>query len=139
MLNAAAAGIAQEAVDRGVVLEARVPIIPDEDEVNEDGDESTVTREHVRKQGTKIVEPARRHAFGDFDSHRADNRIYEDEQILDLFASACLTQGSAHSEGESGCFFDENNTCDDSTFLRVIKQFAMPADQEVSIPLQEHV
>jgi hypothetical protein len=32
-LNAAATGIAQEAVDRGVVLEARVPIIPDEDDI----------------------------------------------------------------------------------------------------------
>ncbi len=136
-LNAAATGIVQEAVDCGVVLEARVPIIPDEDDIEEDGDEPTVTREHVRKQGNKIVELARRHAFGEFDSHRADNKVYEDEQILDLFASACLTQGSAHSEGEAGWFLDENDACDDSTFLRVIKQFAMPADQEVSVPLQE--
>lgn len=136
-LNAAATGIAQEAVDRGVVLEERVPIIPDEDDIEEDGDEPTVTREHVRKQGTKIVELARRHAFGEFDSHRADNRVYEDEQILDLFTSACLTQGSAHSEGEAGWFLDENDACDDSTFLRVIKQFAMPADQEVAVPLQK--
>ena len=136
-LNAAATGIAQEAVDRGVILEARVPIIPDEDDIEEDGNEPTVTREHIRKQGNKIVELARRHAFGEFDSHRADNRVYEDEQILDLFASACLTQGSAHSEGEAGWFLDENDACDDSTFLRVIKQFAMPADQEVSVPLQD--
>ena len=91
-LNAAATGIAKEAVDRGVVLEARVPIIPDEDDIREDDDETTVTREHVRKQGNKIVELARRHAFGEFDSHRADNRVYEDEQILDLFASAYLTE-----------------------------------------------
>jgi len=136
-LTAAATGIAHEAVDRGVVLEARVPIIPDEDEIEEENDEPTVTREHVRKRGRKIVELARRHAFGEFDSDRADNRVYEDEQILDLFASACLTQGSAHSEGEAGWFLDENDTCDDSTFLRVIKQFAMPADQEVSISLQD--
>ncbi|MDQ2074899.1 transposase [Haloarcula sp. H-GB4] len=135
-LNTAATGIAQEAVDSGVVLEARVPIIPGEDDIEEDGDEPTATREHVRKQGNKIVELARRHAFGEFDSHRADNRVYEDEQILDLFASACLTQGSAHSEGEAGWFLDENDACDDSTFLRVIKQFAMPADQEVTVPLQ---
>ncbi|EMA07315.1 transposase [Haloarcula marismortui] len=136
-LNTAATGIAQEAVDSGVVLEARVPIIPDEDDIEEDDDEPTATREHVRKQGNKIVELARRHAFGEFDSHRANNRVYEDEQILDLFASACLTQGSAHSEGEAGWFLDENDACDDSTFLRVIKQFAMPADQEVSVPLQD--
>ena len=136
-LTAAATGIAHEAVDRGVVLEARVPIIPDEDKIEDENDEPTVTREHVRKRGRKIVELARRHAFGEFDSDRADNRVYEDEQILDLFASACLTQGSAHSEGEAGWFLDENDTCDDSTFLRVIKQFAMPADQEVSISLQD--
>lgn len=136
-LKAVATGIAREAVDRGVILEARVPIIPDEDDIEEDGDEPTVTREHVRKHGSKVVELARRHAFGEFDSERAENRVYEDEQILDLFASACLTQGSAHSEGEAGWFLDENDTCDDSTFLRVIKQFAMPADQEVSVPLQE--
>jgi len=136
-LTAAATGIAHEAVDRGVVSEPRVPIIPDEDDIEKDTDESTVTREHVRKYGSKVVELARRHAFGEFDSDRADNRVYEDEQILDLFASACLTQGSAHSEGEAGWFLDENDTCDDSTFLRVIKQFAMPADQEVSISLQD--
>ncbi len=135
-LTAAATGIAHEAVDRSVLSEARVPIIPDEDDIEEEGDEPTVTREHVRKQGNKIVELARRHAFGEFDSERAENRVYEDEQILDLFASACLTQGSAHSEGEAGWFLDENDACDDSTFLRVIKQFAMPADQEVSVPLQ---
>ncbi|GGL73024.1 transposase [Halocalculus aciditolerans] len=136
-LTAAATGIAQEAVDHGVIMEARVPIIPDEDDIDEDGDEPTVTREHVRKHGSKVVELARRHAFGEFDSHRAENTVYEDEQILDLFSSACLTQGSAHSEGEAGWFLDENDICDDSTFLRVIKQFAMPADQEVPVSLQE--
>ncbi|TKX43477.1 ISNCY family transposase [Halorubrum sp. SD690R] len=136
-LKAVATGIAREAVDRGIILDARVPIIPDEDDIEEDGDEPTVAREHVRKHGSKVVELARRHAFGEFDSGRAENRVYEDEQILDLFASACLTQGSAHSEGEAGWFLDENDTCDDSTFLRVIKQFAMPADQELSVPLQE--
>ena len=92
-LNAAAAGIAQEAVDRGVILEARVPIIPDEDEINEDGDELTVTREHVRKQGNKIVELARRHAFGEFDSGRADNRVRSSRPVVtsssEEFVSCC--------------------------------------------------
>ena len=136
-LDAAATGIAREAVDHGVIMEARVPIVPDQDDSDEDGDEPTAMRDHVRKHGSKVVELARRHAFGEFDSHRAANRVYEDEQILDLFASACLTQGSAHSEGEAGWFLDENDVCDDSTFLRVIKQFAMPADQEVPVSLQE--
>jgi len=136
-LDAAATGIALEAVDHGVAMEARVPIVSPDEDTDEDGNEPTATRQHVREQGTKLVELARRHAFGEFDSHRAENTVYEDEQILDLFSSACLTQGSAHSEGEAGWFLDENDTCDDSTFLRVIKQFAMPADQEVPVSLQE--
>ncbi len=98
---------------------------------------NNVTREHVREQGNNLVELARRHGFGEFDSNRADNRVYEDEQILDLFSDACLTQGSAHSEGEAGWFLDQNEVCDDSTFLRVIKQFAMPADQELSVSLAQ--
>jgi hypothetical protein len=84
-LDATATGIAQEAVDQGVIMEARVPIVSDEDDTDEDEDESTATREHVREHGSKVVELARRHAFGEFDSHRAENTVYEDEQILDLF------------------------------------------------------
>jgi hypothetical protein len=91
----------------------------------------------VREHGSKVVELARRHGFAEFDSDRADNRVYEDEQILDLFSNACLTQGSAHSEGEAGWFLDENDVCDDSTFLRVIKQFATPPGEEVSVSVQE--
>jgi len=136
-LDATATGIAQEAIEHGVIMEARVPIVSDENDSDEEAGEPIATRDHVREHGSKVVELARRHAFGEFDSHRAANRVYEDEQILDLFASACLTQGSAHSEGEAGWFLDENDVCDDSTFLRVIKQFAMPADQEVPVSLQE--
>lgn len=84
---------------------------------------------------TRLV---REHGFGPFYSGRAENRIYEDEQILDLFTNACLTQGSAHSEGETGWFLDENDVCDDSTLLRVIKQFSMPSGQELPKPLQEY-
>jgi len=138
VLEAAATGVAQEAVDQGVIMEARVPVISEENKLPEDGDESKATRKYVREQGSKLVELARRHAFSEFDSHRADNRIYDDEEILDLFSTACLTQGSAHSEGEAGWFLDENDICDDSTFLRVIKQFAMPADQDLPKPLQEY-
>jgi len=137
ILDSTAMGTALEAIDNDVIMRARVPIVPDEDDAEEDEEESTPTREHVREKGSKLVELARRHAFGEFDSHRAENAVYEDEQILDLFSSACLTQGSAHSEGEAGWFLDENDVCDDSTFLRVIKQFAMPADQQVPDLLQE--
>lgn len=136
-LDAAATGIALEARDHDVISDALVPLDLDEDDTADDEDVDTVSRAHVREHGSKVVELARRHAFGEFDSNRADNRVYEDEQILDLFSSACLTQGSAHSEGEAGWFLDENDICDDSTFLRVIKRFALPADQEVPVSVQE--
>lgn len=135
-LDAAATGIALEARDNDVISDALVPIELDDDETDEE-DEQAVSRAHVREHGSKVVELARRHGFSEFDSGRAENRIYEDEQILDLFANACLTQGSAHSEGEAGWFLDENDVCDDSTFLRVIKQFATPPDEEVTTSVQE--
>jgi hypothetical protein len=135
-LEAAAKGIALKARDQGVISDALVPIHLDEDEADDDG-ESTVSRTDVREHGSKVVELVRRHGFGEFDSERAENRVYEDEQILDLFANACLTQGSAHSEGEIGCFLDENDICDDLTFLRVIKQFTTPADEDVTTSVQE--
>jgi hypothetical protein len=136
-LDAAAKGIALEARDHGVISDALVPIDLDEDNSDDEEDDSTVSRAHVREHGSKVVELARRHGFAEFDSDRADNRLYEDEQILDLFANACLTRGSAHSEGEAGWFLDENDVCDDSTFLRVIKEFATPADEEVAASVQE--
>ncbi|MGN8216622.1 transposase [Halococcus salifodinae] len=137
-LDAAATGIALEANDHDIIPDALVPTQPSDDDIEDENDEPTATREYVRKQGSKVVELARRHGFGEFDSDRAENRIYEDEQILDLFSDACLTQGSAHSEGEAGWFLDENDVCDDSTFLRVIKQFATPAGEELPNPLQEY-
>lgn len=138
ILDAAARGIAREAIDHGVVMEGRVPIISGEDNPTDGKDEQPASREYIGDQGSKLVELARRHAFSEFDSDRADNRIYEDDDILDLFSTVCLTHGSAHSEGEAGWFLEENDICDDSTFLRVIKQFAMPADQDLPKPLQEY-
>jgi len=136
-LDTAAKGIALEARDHDVISDALVPIDLDDDNSDDEEDDSTVSRAHVREHGSKVVELARRHGFAEFDSDRADNRIYDDEQILDLFANACLTQGSAHSEGEAGWFLDENDVCDDSTFLRVIKEFATPANEEVTASVQE--
>ena len=139
-LEAAARGIASETRDHDVISEALIPMELDEGQDDLEDDEqtdSTVPRAHVREHRSKVVELARRHGFGKFDSHRAENRVYEDEQILDLFSDACLTQGSAHSEGEAGWFLDENDVCDDSTFLRVIKQFATPENEEVPASVQE--
>ena len=101
-LDAAATGIALEARDHDVTPDALVPI----DEGDDDEDEPTLSRAHVREHGTNVVELARRHGFGEFTSNRAENRIYEDEQILDPFATACLIQGSAYSDGEAGWFLE---------------------------------
>ena len=135
-LDASATGIALEARDHGIISDVLVPTQPSDDDT-EDEDEPTVSRAHVREHGNNVVELARKHGFGEFDSNRAENRVYADEQILDLFANACFTQGSAHSEGEAGWFLDENDICDDLTFLRVIKQFATPANEEVTASVQE--
>lgn len=115
-----------------------LPSQPEENDIEDSEEQPIATREYVHEQGSKVVELARRHGFSEFDSGRAGNRIYEDEQILDLFTNACLTQGSAHSEGEAGWFLDENDVCDDSTFLRVMKQFSMASGQELPKPLQEY-
>lgn len=56
-----------------------------------------------------MVELAEAVPSSEFDSDRADNRIYEDEQTLNLFATACLMQGSPHPEGETGWFLEEND------------------------------
>jgi len=136
-LEAVARGIALATRDHDVISEALIPIELDEDDGADEEDDHGVSRAQVREHGSKVVELARRHGFAEFDSDRADNRVYEDDQILDLFSNACLTQGSAHSEGEAGWFLDENDVCDASTFLRVIKQFATPPGEEVSAPVQE--
>ena len=90
-LDATATGIALEARDHDVISNALIPIDLDEDDVDDDEDEQPLSRAHVRKQGSKVVELARRHGFGEFGPNRTANRVYEDEQILDLFSDACLT------------------------------------------------
>ncbi|THE65855.1 ISNCY family transposase [Salinadaptatus halalkaliphilus] len=137
-LEAASRGILLEAHDQGLITDVLLPLQPSENDIEETEDQSTATRKYVHDHGSKVVELARRHGFAEFRSDRADNRVYEDEQILDLFANACLTQGSAHSEGEAGWFLDKNDFCDDSTFLRVIKQFSMSPGQELPKPFQEY-
>jgi len=46
--------------------------------------------------------------------------------MLDMFASICANNGSAHSEAEYGWLTDDDLICDDSTFLRAIKKIATP-------------
>jgi len=90
MLNAAATGIAQDAVDRGVVSEAWAPIIPDEDDIEGDGDEPTRTCEHVRKQGTKIAELTDGVPSGEFDAFMS----FVEVVLLADKKSSSITRGS---------------------------------------------
>ena len=63
-LDAAATGIALQACEHDVTIEACLPILPDEDETADDDDVQEATREQIREKGTKIVELARKHGFG---------------------------------------------------------------------------
>jgi len=56
----------------------------------------------------------------------AAHKTYSDEVMLDMFASICANNGSAHSEAEYGWLTDDDLICDDSTFLRAIKKIATP-------------
>ncbi|MEF8784000.1 MAG: transposase, partial [Haloarculaceae archaeon] len=75
ILIASATGIALEARDSGVILEQRLPILPDEGDIEKDEDgDPQATRDYVSERGGNLVKLARRHGFGEFNSNRASNR-----------------------------------------------------------------
>jgi hypothetical protein len=80
---------------------------------------------------------ARKHVIPEFDTHRAAHKTYSDEVILDMFASICANNGSAHSEAEYGWLTDDDLTCDDSTFLRAIKKIATPEESDDQLTFAE--
>lgn len=75
-LDASATGIALEARDHGIISDVLVPTQPSDDDTE---DKPTVPRAHVCEHGSNVVELARKHGFGEFDSNRAENRVYEDD------------------------------------------------------------
>lgn len=125
IIKAAAMGIAQAAVEEDVVTESVVATDPAKSEDTEDS-----KQEARRQKTTKTIKLARKHAFPEFESGRAINRTYEDEEILEMVARACSHRGSAHSEGEYGWLTDDEHTAHGSTILRVMKQFATPSGED---------
>ena len=132
IIKAAAKGIAQVAVENDVIAESLVATDPSK----EDDTEQT-EREAHRQKTTKTIKLARQHAFPEFESGRAVNRTYEDEEILEMFTRACAHRGSAHSEGDYGWLTDDDQTAHGSTILRVIKQFATPSDEDAQLTIDD--
>lgn len=135
IIKAAAEGIGQAAVEHGVISEALVPVLPDE-EVDED--DGQTDKEYQKQKATKLIRLARKHVLPEFETGRAVHRTYSDEAILDMFARICANKGSAHSEGEYGWLTDDDLTCDDETFLRAIKLIATPEDDDAQPSLSDY-
>jgi hypothetical protein len=131
ILNRTVAGVRQVALDHNVVREGLVPAVPTEDE------ESQSTSEYKKEKAQKTLTLARKHVIPEFDTHRAAHKTYSDEVILDMFASICANNGSAHSEAEYGWLTDDDLTCDDSTFLRAIKKIATPQESDEQLTFED--
>jgi hypothetical protein len=135
IIKAAAEGIGQAAVEHDVISEGLVPVLPDEDAVEDD---VQTDKEYQKEKANKLINLARKHVLPEFDTGRAAHRTYSDEAILDMFARICANKGSAHSEGEYGWLTDDDLTCDDETFLRAIKLIATPEDGDAQTTLSDH-
>lgn len=136
IIKAAAKGIAQLAVEHGVIKESLVPILHEDDE-EEDEDDDGDDDDTGRGKMTRTIKLARKHAFPEFESGRTLNRTYEDEQILDMVARTCAYKGSANSEGEYAWLTDDDHTAHGSTILRVLKKFATVDASDAQLTLDE--
>lgn len=136
IINAAAAGIAQAAVEHDVITD-RMAVILEEDEDTDEADADEDDSESEQKQATRTIKLARKYAFPEFESGRCINRTYDDVEILDMIARTCAYTGSAHSEGEYGWLTDDDLTADGSTILRVIKEFTTPDDDDADLTIDE--
>ncbi|QGN07338.1 ISNCY family transposase [Halorhabdus sp. CBA1104] len=132
VLNRTVAGVRQVALDNGVLTEGLVPSVPAETE-----EESQSANEYKKEKAQKTLTLARKHVIPEFDTHRAAHKTYSDEVMLDMFASICANNGSAHSEAEYGWLTDDDLICDDSTFLRAIKKIATPEDSDGQLTFED--
>ena len=132
IIKAAAKGIAQVAVENDVIAESLVATDPSKD------DDTDQTEQEAHRQKTrKTISLAQKHAFSEFESGRAVNKTYDDEEILEMVARACAHRGSANSEGEYGWLTDDEHTAHGSTILRVLKQFATPTDEDAQLTIDD--
>lgn len=144
MIEAAGNGIAKVCIEHDVIAETLVPHIgesetdPDADyESTPNSDSGTDTREYVRRKSRKSVRLARKHAFPAFDTDRAANKQYSDEDLLDMFFRTAATNGSASEEGEVGWLLGDDHTCHGSTLLRAIKKFGTPANDDQQLDIND--
>lgn len=132
VIETAAIGVANIAVEEGVIRESLVATDPADNEAS-----GETEREALRQKTNKTIKLARKHAFPAFESGRAINRTYDDEDILEMVARTCAHCGSAHSEGEYGWLTADEHTAHESTILRVVKQFATPDDADAQLTIDE--
>lgn len=135
VIDAAATGIAEACVEHDVISEALVPSTGEDTPTDDASTGDSDSREYVRRKSKKSVELARKHAFTAFETNRAPNKQYSDEDLLDMFFRTAATNGSASAEGEVGWLLDDDHTCHGSTLLRAIKKFGTPADQDRQLDL----
>lgn len=138
MVEAAAEGIGGVCVENDVIRESLVPSFGDEENTAAAPDEATTPdREYVKRKAKKSVRLARKHATPAFDTNRAENKTYSDQELLDMFFRTAATDGSASEEGEVGWLLDDDHTCHGSTMLRAIKKFATPAEEDAQLHLDD--
>lgn len=127
VLDIAAEAIAHEADDRNAIVEELAPSLLESDD---ESDEQPSKRERKRQATHQTVRFARKTVIPHFETSRADNKEYLDEEIFDVLARMCATTGSANSEGEIGWLTDDDYTPDGTTILRTIKKFGTPEAEE---------
>jgi len=132
VLNRTVAGVRQVALDNDVLTRGLVPSVPSKTE-----ETSQSTNEYKKEKAQKTLTLARKHVIPEFDTHRAAHKKYSDEVLLDMFASICANNGSAHSEAEYGWLTDDELICDDSTFLRAIKKIATPEASDGQLTFED--
>lgn len=135
MVEEAAESIGTVCVENDVIAESLVPGYSDADKNSAEADISE--REYVREKAQNLVRLARRHAIPVFDTKRADNKTYSDEELLEMFFRTAANNGSASSEGETGWLLDDDLTCHGSTMLRTIRKLATPAEEDAQLRLDD--
>jgi hypothetical protein len=130
ILTESATAIAHVAYENDVISEALLPTNPNEDDEKDTAQNPKQQREWKRQKATKTIKLARKHAFPVFDSGRAENRTYDDDEILEMVARVCTMGKSAHGEGEYGWLTNDKTTASGDTILRVLKQFATPSGDD---------
>ncbi len=134
IIEAAATGIRQEAVEKDVIAESLVPS-PAVKGTEDDEDAKKSRREYKRDKTLKTIKLAQKHVLPEFDTGRADNRQYDDIELFNQVARICANNGSAHSEGEVGYLLDDDLTCDGGTLLRALKLLATPDDSSMQLTI----